>query len=151
MYEVLGIYLSCIATLYSGRPLLVAVVASFVIQFFTNRIPSESALYIISAVCSMEFPTRVENQSIIRMDMLAILVVGEILIAFQMNEIISIILLESLAVIMFQMTENLFQRISFILVCLASKFIWYHDVTFYTCMSMMVFLGFVIMSKKQKK
>lgn len=153
MFEVLLINLASIATLYTAQPILVCVVAATWVQYFTSRIASESGLYIISVLVSTlmvkrELPFQ---PSLLHAEMWVLCISGAGLVYIQMNEYVSLVILEGLAWAWGGVPCHFSQYARWLLlvVCITTRYIWYPETTFYVTMSMMVYCVGLIIAKKK--
>lgn len=153
MFEVLLINLASIATLYATEPLLVCVVAATWVQYFTSRIASESGLYIISVLVSTlmvkrELPFQ---PSLFHAEMWVLCIVGTGLAYIQMNEYVSLVIVEGIAWAWGGVPCHFSQYARWLLlvVCITTRYIWYPETTFYVTMSMMVYCVGVIVARKK--
>lgn len=149
MYEVLFISLASLATLYTSQPILVTVVSSILVQYYSSRVASESALYMVSSVVSTQMPIH-PKPGLLHLEMYLLLGLGFALHYFAVNQWIAVLIVE-LSLNVFGTVEiNIYQRGSFLALCAFTSIVWSHDVTFYTTLTMVGFCAFLLAKKSQQ-
>lgn len=149
MLEVFFINLASLVTLYTGQPIMVVVVSTALVQFGTQRVASEGALYMIPALITpLVFRTK-QQPSPANPNLYAALVINLLLGLGFVPEIVALFLQELDLLISDQFADIRYRRWGFLVVCWVTRWIWFPEVTFYVTMSMVAYTG-VLLALKNK-
>jgi hypothetical protein len=118
------------------------------VQYGSQRVASESALYIVSALISTRMIADRSKGSLLHLEMWAIIIPGACMAWAQFNEYLILGIVECLCWVAQVPARSQTHRWTFMGVCIVSRWIWYPEVTFYVTMSMMVYLvGLLVVLK----